>query len=107
MAFDPKPSTWVASWSENATNVTFPIASLPEMTAAEADGTTGDIRKVLFALLNQLFEVYDALAAADKPTMMQMAKSSSVNTAGTEINQFFSVQFTNTVATQDVKDEPA
>ena len=107
MAQDLKPATWMPSWAEDATNITVPIASFPQLTAAEADGASGDIRKVLFAIMDKLLTVWDALATADKPTKMLMNRSSSVNTAGTEISHFFSIQFTNTVATQDVADEPA
>ena len=55
MAQDLKPSTWIASWSENGTNVTFPIASVPELTAAEADADTGNISKVLFAICEKIY----------------------------------------------------
>lgn len=41
MAFNPLPTNLIPSWSENGTNVTFPIASVPELTAAEADAVTG------------------------------------------------------------------
>jgi len=107
MAQDLKPATWIPSWAEDATNITVPIASFPQLTAAEADGATGDIRKVLFAVMDKIMTVWDALEAADKPSRMQLNRSSSVNQAGTEINHFFSLQFTNTVETQDVADEPA
>jgi len=49
MAQDLKPSTWIPSWSEDGTDVTFPIASIPELTAAEADGATGDMRKCIYS----------------------------------------------------------
>lgn len=104
---DLKPSTWLANWSEDGTNITVPIASFPELTAAEADGTTGDIRKVAFAVAKKLADVYEALAAADQPTQMKIARYASSNTAGTEVTHVVSFTFVNTVATQDVKDEPA
>lgn len=107
MAQDFSPNAWIGDWSEDGTDITIPIASFPELTAAEADGDTGDIRKVLFAIMVKVQAVYDALAVADRPTRMQMSKSSSVNAAGTEIVHYFQTQFTNTVATQDVADEPA
>jgi len=107
MAFDPKPSTWLPSWSEDATNISLPIASLPELTAAEADGTTGDIRKVAFALTKKLADVFEAAAVADRPTQMTIGRYASSNQAGTEVTHVVQFTFVNTVATQDVKDEPA
>jgi hypothetical protein len=107
MAASILPKTYIPNWAENATNITVPLASFPELTAAEADGDTGDIRKVMYAILLKVHAVYDALPTADKPTKMVMAHSSSVNTAGDTISHFFQIQFTNTVASQDVENEPA
>jgi hypothetical protein len=104
---DLKPSTWMPSWAEDATNITVPIASFPELTAAEADGTTGDIRKVAFALTKKLADVFEATAVADRPTQMVIGRYASSNSAGTEVTHVIQFTFVNTVATQDVKDEPA
>jgi hypothetical protein len=107
MAFDKKPSTWLPSWSEDETDITLPIASLPELTAAEADADTGDIRKVVFALTKKLADVWDALEAANQPTQMRINRYASSNQAGSEMTHVVQFTFVNTVATQDVKDEPA
>ena len=57
MAWDPLPPTWMASWSEDGTNITVPIATFTKMTAAEADASSGDIRKVLFAMCDHLWGI--------------------------------------------------
>jgi len=80
MAFDKTPTTWIGSWSEDGTNITVPIASFPELTAAEADGSTGDIRKIAFAMFEKLFQTYNALETADRPTKWTITKTSSTNT---------------------------
>jgi hypothetical protein len=107
MAFDPKPSTWLPSWSENGTDITLPIASIPELTAAEADATTGDIRKVVFALLTKLYAVWSALDSADRPTKMQLQKRSNINTDTGIITHTFSATFECSVSAQDVTAEPS
>lgn len=94
MAFDPTPTDVIASWSEDGANVTFPIASLPELTAAEADAVTGDSRKILYALLAQFEAWYSALDTADKPAKMVISKSSSSPDSNDEISRTFSVRFT-------------
>ena len=66
------PAQWVASWSEDATNITIPIASIPEITAAEADGTTGDMRKCIYAILAQAFSAWNGFTDASKPEMMEI-----------------------------------
>ena len=58
MAFDQKPSSWFDNWSENGTAISVPIATFPEMTAEEADATTGDIRKVIYAICEKIYQEY-------------------------------------------------
>lgn len=98
MAFDKTPTTWIASWSEDATNITVPLASFPEMTAAEADAATGDIRKILYAVCEALANTWYATAAANRPTYMTISRSTSTDeTANTETKRY-SFSFTTEVA---------
>ncbi len=105
MAFSAVPTTWIASWSEDGTNITVPIASFPELTAAEADGTTGDIRKIVFAIIEKLYQAYNATATADRPTKWTMSKSSSVNTTTGILTNTYSITILTAIATQDVPAE--
>lgn len=105
MAFDPKPTSLIPNWSEDGTNIAVPIASFPELTAAEADALTGDIRKVCFALTKKLSDAYEALAAADKPANMVIGRNAYANAAGSEMTHVITFTFVNTIASQDVKDE--
>jgi hypothetical protein len=68
MAFDPAPSSLFASWSEDGTDITVPIASITDLTAAEADGTTGDWRDVMLRILDHVYNYNEGLATADSPT---------------------------------------
>lgn len=83
MAFDATPTSWVASWSEDGTNATFPLASLSQtLTAAEADAATGDWRDIFFSIVDHTYEYYAALAAADKPGKLTLSKSGSLQSDG-------------------------
>ena len=106
MAFDKKPSSWITGWSADGTDISFPIASLPGLTAADADGTTGDIRKVLFALMDSLLGVWYILDNADRPTQMTLAQNTSGGSDGQTLTQQYVAQFTTEVSEQDVADEP-
>lgn len=102
MAFDAKPSTWLgagydsdsgahtitANTNDAASNKTF-----PELTDVEADPTTGDVRKLMYAILNQFYASWAATAAADRPTKMNLVRSTSENTTG-DIVRTYSLQFT-------------
>ena len=105
MAFDPKPTSLIPNWSEDGNNISVPIASFPELTAAEADALTGDIRKVCFALTKKLSDAYEALASADKPANMVIGRNAYANAAGSEMTHVITFTFVNTIASPDVKDE--
>ena len=107
--FDKKPSTWLPNWTENGTTISVPIATFPEVTAGEADAADGDIRKIMFAILEQQWNIWRALATADKPTMMNMVKTATINPTTGDEEHLFTIRFTNTRVAQgsDVKDEPA
>ena len=107
MAFDPKPSSWLDNWSEDGTSITLPIASLPELTAAEADADTGDIRKVLFALCEKLWSEWNGRDAADRPSQMSLTKATSTSASSGLITHTYTLRFVNEITAQDVDDEPA
>ena len=99
------PAQWVASWSEDATNITIPIASIPEITAAEADGTTGDMRKCIYALLEKFYAFWLTIPTADRPAMMTIYRSTSTNDVTGEITQTFQFQFKVAASGMEVVDE--
>jgi hypothetical protein len=85
MAKDLTPDAWFASWSEDGTNITLPIASVTGLVASEADTTTGDIRTVLLKMLSRVKTVYDGLADADKPDTVTITE---ITTAGSREFRF-------------------
>lgn len=103
--FDAKPSSWISSWAEDATNVTFPLASLDQtLTAAEADATTGDWRKCFFSIIDHTFQYYNGLAAADKPGKLSITKNASLQSDGTYVLTY-QIRVTTDVTAQDVSSE--
>jgi len=105
MAFDSKPSTWLPNWSEDGTDISVPLATFPEMTAAEADAEVGDIRKVLFAIAEKVHDSWNNTAQADRPTQMYIAKSSSVNSTTGVVTNTYTLRFYCEIGTQEVADE--
>jgi hypothetical protein len=106
MAFNKAPSHWIPSWAEDGTAVTFPIASFAEMDAAEADGASGDIRKVMFAIVEHMYATFIGKVVADRPTQFTMSKSVSQNTTTGIITNTYQLVFRNEILSQDVADEP-
>jgi hypothetical protein len=56
----------VEGWEVDGAYVRFPIASLPGLSAASADGLSGDARQVAASFLSGVFRWYNGLAS--KPT---------------------------------------
>lgn len=81
MAFDKQPGSWISSWTEDGTSVTFSMADLlQELTAAEADAVTGDWRDCFYSLLDHSYQYFDSLATADKPLQMTISRVTQKHT---------------------------
>lgn len=106
MAFNPAPTVFFGTnYSENGTTLSIPIAAFPELTAAEADASTGDSRKFIFALLTGLEAAYAAIPAANRPAQMLITKSQGVLNQSNEFPVSFNVNFTVSATSVEVADE--
>ena len=105
MAFDETPTTWITDWSEDGTDITVPISSFSELTAAEADASSGDIRKIWYALLQHMYNAYNDTASGDRPAKWTSQRSISVDgTTGVMTTTFTNKIYTE-ILTQEVVDE--
>lgn len=96
-----------ASYSANSTSITIALADLlpaGELTAAEANATTGNGSKVAFALIKTISEKYAALASADQPTRMTSYEGSYNTNADDTVTRTYTQSFQFAVG--DVADEP-
>lgn len=101
MSTEIRPNQWIADWSENGTNITVPIASFSRMTAADADGETGDIRRVVFAILEQL----NAQQGVGGLTTMTIGK---VDTLSSNIlTSTYTIAIKSAISEQTISAEPA
>lgn len=104
MAFNDVPSVLFGdNYAFSAPDITISNIDNPNVTDAEADATTGDSRRILFGLLQDMYARFNAIDAADRPTKMQFLRSTSVN----DITQQGSVTFTIRFVTGDVVTEVA
>ena len=105
MAFTKAPTGWLGSGytvsgSGTTAAINFGISgntavgeALPQITSAEANASTGDIRMVYYGIVEQLYQAYLGKADADKPNRMSLSKSSSVNSTTGLITTTYSIQF--------------
>jgi hypothetical protein len=110
MAWNPLPQSWFTGLTDGstvcvATDMVIPIATFPELVATEIDSSTGDVRKMLYAICEKCWLTWSALATPDKPTKMTIAKNSSTNAITGLTTHNYTFTFINTVSAQDVADE--
>ena len=100
-----QPNAWIASWSEDGTTVSFDIADVAELTADEANATTGEATKCLYALMMVFLTEYNTIDDADKPVNMTITKSETANSADSTIAVSFVAQFVTSYSAQEVVTE--
>lgn len=108
MAFDATISTWLTNFAVNSAQTEFsiPIATFPEMTAAEIDDSGGgDIRKFLFAFCDELYTNWAATASADRPSKMTIAKSVTNDVDNDTATETFTFRFVTQASASEVVDE--
>lgn len=76
-----------------------------ECTDAESDATTGDWRKIIYGLSEMIFDKWNAVATADRPTKVSISKSTSINTATDVATVAYSFVFTCDSSVTDVSAE--
>jgi hypothetical protein len=107
MAFNPAPSAWLTGYTSDGTNITIPIADVPNLTSAHANATTGDIRMLLYRIEAFLASQFAAAAlAGNAPVEWTDQQSASLNQAGTQITFSFFQQFVTAVGSTEVIAEP-
>lgn len=108
MAYSDTPTDWIDSWSEDGTNISVPLASFNTdsitLTAAEADASTGDIAKIILAIVNKFAEEYED-KGDDVPTKMRISKSDSISGSTGTISYTFSFDVDATVSNVEVQSE--
>lgn len=102
MAINTVPNVWIPSWAEDGTNITVPIASFPLLTATEADGATGDIRKIALALVDKLYESYTGTAISDRPGKMTITRTPSFSATTDQTTITYSFSFVTESTAYDV-----
>ena len=98
MAFDKTPTAWIPSYTFATPNMTLSrTAAFTDITDVEAHATTGDIRQIYYGFCQQMYNAYNAKAAADKPVRMTLNKSVNVDTISgiNTVNFSFSFQCDN------------
>lgn len=104
MAFTQTPTTWLgagysASSGSNTITLTTGTAStnvtLPELTNTEANASTGDIRKIMLAVVEKFYDKFNTTVLADRPAKMSISR---VIVAGQDNTNTATYQFSFTLS---------
>ena len=106
MAMNLAPSHWLAGYTADSSGITIPLTALPGLSAAEADETTGDIRKVARALLAALHAAYLGEAEADRPRQMELSRYTNIDESTDTTTRSYQARFVVEVGEEEVVDEP-
>lgn len=86
----PLPTDFFPGYTSDGTNISIPIASLPGLTAAEADAATGNGMEVVEKITTAAHQAIQAAPEADRPANMVVTQGSidpqSTNTYRQDIN---------------------
>ena len=94
MAFDPHPSTWLgAGYSYASDAITFGTSTnanptLTQLSNADANASTGDIREIIRALCYKFSAAWDATSEANRPSQMTIYKSITYNSSGAAVESY-------------------
>jgi len=106
MAYDAAPSGLFGdNYTFSAPSISISNVDNPSVTDAEADAATGDARRILFGLLQDMYARFNAIDAADRPTKMTFLRSTSVNDITQQGTVTFTIRFTTDDVVTEVADE--
>lgn len=104
MSVPTRPDAYFPGWTSDDTTISFARSGFPKLSAAEANTSTGDGRKALYALCHKIEATYAALATADRPAKMVIVKSEGSPASGTQ-RVVFTFQFDLDISDADVAAE--
>ena len=95
---DLTPATWLgATYSFADGKLRFDLTGYPELTAGEVNPTSGDIRKLLFGLLEGIYQQYrtanQALPTAQRPQRTRVSKTVSEDENTGVVTRTYSFRF--------------
>lgn len=94
MAFNPAPSAWLgAGYSLGTNQVVFNTAAhgtpcLAELSNADGNATTGNIRSIAFAICEKMFKSWALTAVDSRPTRMTISRNTSEDASGNLVKDF-------------------
>jgi len=106
-ASDGAYTATAGTFANNAEYFCIPLSTLTGAVSNDIRPSLGDIRKIMFAFETAIYDAYDAIAVADRPTRWINSRSQSFSSDGLNITRNFNHQITTAVSGEEVIDEPS
>lgn len=81
------------------------LGSLQELTDAEANASTGDYRKIVYALMEFLYQKFNNTPSADRPSRLTISRSSSTNETTGRMTRNYTVSVVTDISGVEVSEE--
>ncbi len=76
--FDAAPTNWISGYSTDGTNMVIPIAALTYLTAGQCDAATGDVRQIVFAIQEAIYQKWISIPESNRSARVSVSRSSVV-----------------------------
>lgn len=114
MAFNKNPNNWIPGITvgfvgdpvEDEDSLVIPLSSIPELTPNEVTGPSADIRRVIFALSEAIYQSWNSKLTADRPVRMTLGRTTTTNDAAGLTNRNYNFAFNIEAANVEVANEP-
>jgi hypothetical protein len=88
-----------------AAGIFIPLTSLPGLTEAEANASTGDGRKLAFELALKMLASHDAIPLAGRSPRFSVSTSPPTGISSTTVRRSFTFNFEVDISTADVAND--
>lgn len=78
--FNGSPTNWISGYSSDGTNMVIPIASLSYLSAGQCNATTGDVRQIVFAIQETIYQKWITIPTTNQSGRVTVSRASTVYT---------------------------
>jgi hypothetical protein len=105
MSFNKSPQNLIPGWVAQGSSYVVPASFLQDLTKDQADPSAGDSRAIIYAFLEGFYRWYNSLDQDNRPTKLEVGRSSYVDDRTNTISRSYSFTVETSLAALSVTDE--
>lgn len=78
--FNTSPTNSIPGYTSDGTNMVIPIAALSYLSAGQCNASTGDIRQIVFAIQETIYQKWIAIPGTNRSERVSVSRASTVYT---------------------------